>query len=285
MEMPVKLYSKPELKRPYLVIGWPDAGQVGIMAVNYLKQKLNAQPLAKIDAYDFCSQPKSVVRMGVMEDMEFIQNEFSYWKNESGGNDLIIFGSEPPDYQHYQFINIILDVGQQYGLERICGVGGLWAGVLHTAEPVVFAVVNKAYLREDMKGYDGVGVRMSYDGPTSMNGMLLMAAQRRGIEGIGLWGEVPNYIAQMPNPKVCCTVLKTLTQMLKVKLDLSEMESQAEYAEQQIDGLVSYVREQRPDFDEYLEKLEQGMRPELTMEDEQGFFGEIEDFLRKQKGK
>ncbi len=284
MEMPVKLYDKPQLKRPYLVVGWPDAGQVGTMAVDYLKRKLNAQPLAEIDAHDFCFQPKSVVRMGIMEDMEFTKNEFSYWKNESGENDLIIFSSEPPDCRHYQFVNIVLDVAQQYGLERVCGVGGLWAGILHTVEPRVFAVVNKLYLREDMKGYDGVDVRMNYHGPTSMNGVLFMAAQRRGVEGNGLWGGGPNYIAQMPSPRVCCAVLDVLTQMLRLKLDLGEIESQAEYAEQQIDKLVSYVREQRPDFDEYLEKLGKGMRPEPTMENKQGFFKEIEDFLRSQKG-
>ena len=185
---------------------------------------------------------------------------------------------------HYEFAKLILDVAELFSVRRIYTVGAIYANVAHTAKPRVSAVINNPGLRKHVAPH-GVELGMDYHGPTSMNGLLIGIAKHRGIEGINLWGRVPNYVGEVPNPHVCEAVLQVLTKMLDLDIDFSEIETEARYANKQIDELVSYIRQQNPDLARYIGKLEKGIHAETSEEDKKRFFEEIEEFLKKQDGR
>ena len=283
MELPIKIYKQPRLRNPYLIAGWADAGFVGINAVNYLIDKLGAQEFGEIEPSDYFLLPHSSIKGGVLQGIEYPESSFYYWKNDKSTEDLIIWGSTPPALKHYEFSSLIVDVAEHFGVERIYTVGGIYANIAHTEELKIFAVINNPRLKWYLKNYD-VELGLDYHGPTSMNGLMLGIAKHRNIDGISLWGPVPGYIGDIPNPRVCCAVLKVLTTMLGVDIDLSEIEAEARNTAKEIDTLVNHVRRQNPELNDYMERLEKGIRFKASPENSQRFFAEIEEFLRKQKG-
>ncbi len=284
MESPVRIYKRPRLREPSLIVGWADAGLVGISAVDYLIDQLRAEEFGEIEPHNFSLLPHTIIKGGVLQEIEYPKNSFYYWKNRKFTGDLIILGSKPPALHHYELANLILDVAELFDVSRIYTVGGIYANIAHTEKPRIFAVINNPKLKKYMTHYDDVELGMNYHGPTSMNGLILGIAKHRNIEGISLWGRVPSYIGEIPNPRVCQAILRVLTRMLNIDIDFSEIEAEARHANKQIDELVSYLRQQSPDFDQHIGRLEKGMSVEASEEDRQRFFNEIEEFLRKQEG-
>ena len=285
MEPPVRIYKRPQLKNPSLVVGWADSGLVGINAVDYLANKLGAEEFGEIEPYDFSSLPQILIKEGVIQEIEYPRNRFYYWKNKGTAGDLIILGSNPPVVYHYKFVNLILDVAELFDVTRIYTVGGINANVAHTERPRVFTIINNPGLRHYVTQHDIDLAGIDYQGPTSMNGLILGIAKHRNLEGISLWGQVPSYISEIPNPQVSEAVLRVLTRMLGIVIDFSEIEAQARRSIRQINRLVSYIRRQNPALDRHIGMLEKGMSAETTPEDRQRFFEEIEEFLRNQQGR
>lgn len=283
MDSSIIIHKRPRLRNPHLIVGWADAGLVGIRAVDYLTDELGAEEFAEIEPHDFSLLPHSTIKGGVLQEIEYPGNSFCYWKNKNSSSDLIIWGGKPPALHHHEFANLILDVAELFDVRRIYTVGAIYANVSHTAKPRVFAVINNAKLRKYVTHY-GVELGLDYHGPTSMNGLLIGIAKHREIEGINLWGRVPNYIGEVPNPRVCAAVLKVLTRMLGLDIDFSGIETEARQANKQIDELVSYIKQQNPDLARHIGKLEKGLNLEASEEDRQSFFEEIEEFLKKQNG-
>jgi proteasome assembly chaperone (PAC2) family protein len=85
----------------------------------------------------------------------------------------------------------------------------------------------------------------------------------------------------MPNPMVAQSVLKTLTEMLNLEIDMAGIEAEAEYAQSELGKIIDYIRQQRPEFDEYINRLEQGVETEPTGHTSEELFQEIERFLRR----
>lgn len=280
----LRIHKQPHLRNPCLVIGWADAGLVGISAVDYLNDKLGAEEFGEIEPHGFSLLPHISVKGGVLQEIEYAANSFYYWENKKSTSDLIILGSKPPAINHYEFANLILDVAELFDVSRIYTVGGIYANIAHTTKSRVFAIINNPRLKKYLTHYD-VELGLNYRGPSSINGLVLGVAQQRNIEGISLWGRVPGYISEIANPQVCAAVLRVLTNMLGIDIDFSDIEAEARYTNQQIDELVNYLRQKNPDLDRHIGKLEQGLNVEVSEEDRQRFFAEIEEFLRKQQGR
>lgn len=282
MKSPIKIHKRPRLRNPYLIIGWEDAGLVGINAIDYLTDKLGAEEFAEIEPHDFSLLPYIRIKGGVLQEIEYPKNSFYYWKNKKSTGDLILLGSRPPALHHHEMANLILDVAELFNVKRIYTVGGIHANIAHTGRPRVTAIINNPELKKYVTNYR-VSLGRDYEGPTNMNGLILGNAKQRNIDGISLWGRVPSYIAEISNPRVSYAVLRILTTMLDIEIDFGEIEAEARQANQQIDELVSYIRTHSPDLDRYIKGLEKGIPTETSEEDRQQFFEEVEEFLRKEK--
>jgi len=283
MAQPLIIRKRPRLIEPSLVVGWTDSGHVGINTVDYLISSLKAEECAEIEPQNFFPLPYALIKGGVLQGIEYQKNSFYYWKNMKSTGDLLLFGSRPPAMNQHEMIDLILDLAEAFHVSRIYTVGGMQANTAHTAEPRIFGIINNPGLRSHLAKYE-IESGTDYNGPVSINGLLLGLAKQRGIDAISLWVRVPSYISEIPNPRISMTILEVLTAMLDISIDLNEIESEARHADKQIEKLVSYLRQQNPDIDRHIRRLERNIIPEATKEDKLEFFKDIEEYLREQKG-
>ena len=61
----IKIFKRPRLKKPYLIVAWPGMGDVAFRAASYLIDKLKAEEFAKIEAGDFFYFTSSVIESSV----------------------------------------------------------------------------------------------------------------------------------------------------------------------------------------------------------------------------
>ncbi len=140
---PFKILIKPKLESSSLVVAWnQDAGRVGPKVADYLIKNLESQEFAEIDLEGFFS----LSGVSVEDDVaQFPESKF-YWCKEKS---LVIFKSDIPRYEWYEFLSLVLDIAEKYcKVKEIYTVGGMVAPVAHTTPRVLLSVAKSA----EMKG-------------------------------------------------------------------------------------------------------------------------------------
>ena len=79
-------------------------------------------------------------------------------------------------------------------------------------------------------------------------GLLMGVAKERGIDGICLLGEVPLYATRVPNPMAGLAVMRVLTGMLGIEVDLSEMVKMAVEAGERMKQVAAQAMEEYIDY-------------------------------------
>ena len=275
------IYHLPELNRPYLVAGfagWANAAEVSTGAVSYLKDKLAAEKFAEIkpdDFYDFSSlRPLAAIDNSLLKELKPPSNEFFCWRNKKRSHDLVIFLGIEPHLRWNRYVDLVLDLAEQLGVKKIYTVGGLYDQIPHTREPKVSGVVNKPGLRKELRRYD-IDLA-NYKGPSSVHTLLLFASARRNLRAVSLWGHVPHYIP-MYDPKVSYGVLRRLTEMLKLEIDLEDLRTASDRLDEQLNKAIH----RNPEFGEHVRKLEEGYPVAEGKYEDDRIIGEVEEFLRK----
>ena len=218
----VRFYARPRLNSPNMLAAWPGVGNVAIIVATYLKRKLNFKELGEIEASHFFDPIGIMVKDSVVEAPQFPQNKFYYWKNKGGGSDTILFiGEDQPASKGYELANCVLDVGLRFQAKRIYTCAAALTRIHHTEQSKVWGVTTSQHVAEDLKRYDLVsGRNLQIAG---LNGLMMGVAKERDVEGVCLLGEVPVYASRMQNPMAALAVLKVLTKMLKIEIDMTEL--------------------------------------------------------------
>ena len=218
----VKLHARPKLNSPNMLAAWPGIGNVAIIVANYLKRKLDFKELGEIEAPYFFDPIGVSVKEGVVEAPQFPQSSFYYWKNKGGGSDLILLiGDDQPTSKGYELANCVLDMGLKFQAGRVYTCAAAMTRIHHTEQPGVWGVATSRQVTKELNKYDltqPANVQIA-----GLNGLLLGVAKERGIEGVCLMGEVPLYATRMQNPIAAMAVLKVLTKVLDIEIDLAEL--------------------------------------------------------------
>ncbi len=218
----VKLYAKPKLKSPNMLAAWPGIGSVAIIVATYLKRKLDFKELAEVEASRFFDPIGVLVKDNVVEEPQFPESRFYYWKNKGEGSDIILFiGEDQPATKSYELAHCILDVGLRFQVKRIYTCAAAVTRIHHTEPSRVWGVATSQYVAKDLTGYDLVPKGDLHI--SGLNGLLLGVAKERDIEGICLLGEVPMYATRIQNPMAALAVLNILTKMLDIEIDMGEL--------------------------------------------------------------
>jgi proteasome assembly chaperone (PAC2) family protein len=218
----VKLYSRPRLKTPVLLAAWPGISNVAIIVASYLERKLGFKRLGEIQASHFFDPIGVIVRDNVVEAPSFPQSQFSYWKNQAGGDDIILFvGEQQPAAKGYELANSVLEVGMKFSIKRVYTFAAALTRIHHTEQPRAWAVATSREVAEDLGRYNLVQKRNLQI--AGLNGLMLGVAKERDIEGVCLLGEVPMYATKIQNPMAALAILKALTRILDIKIDLAEL--------------------------------------------------------------
>jgi len=229
----VKLYARPKLNSPVMLASWPGISNVSIIVASYLGKKLDFKKLAEIEASHFFDPIGVLVRDNVVEAPQFPQSKFYYWKNKGEGSDVILFiGEDQPASKGYELANCVLDVGERFRVKRIYTCAAALTRIHHTEQPKVWGVATSRQATEHMKEYDLMqrgNLQIS-----GLNGLLLGVAKERNIEGVCLLGEVPMYATRIQNPMAALAILKVLTKMLDIEIDMAELAQLAMEAKERI---------------------------------------------------
>ncbi len=267
-KMGIKLYRKPKLKHPLMFVGWPGIGNIGIIGVSTLKDILGAVEFGEIESLDFFYPKRVAIKNGLLEGLEFPSSKFYYQR--VGEKDVLFFiGEEQPSEggrmygrgeKAYQMANLVLEVGLRFGCKRIYTSGACVSAIHHQMKPRVCAVVSSENLVEEVKRYPNTIVmselaeRSEGEGIiTGLNGLLLGVAKSRGVEGVCLMGEIPDWLsgASFPYPKASRSVLEVFAKILGIDIDLHSLDE----PERQIDEIVEsfYARfptEMKEEYDQ-----------------------------------
>jgi len=242
LEKRIKRVRTPKLVNPSLVAAWPGVGNVALIAVTYLKDKLKAKVLGELDPSGFFDLGGVFIKDNLIELPEFPQSTFYYWSSRGKGKDLIIFLSESqPAFGAYEYVGRVLDVAESFGIRRVYTLA---AAVTehHPDEPRVLGAATSPELLNELKTHDVVLAGDFY--VAGLNGLLLGAAKERDMEGICLLGETVKYAAKLANPRSSQAVLEVLTRLLEVKIDMSELKEFAEGTEKQLRQIGDEIRKE-----------------------------------------
>jgi len=205
-----------------MLAAWPGIGDVAMIVATYLQRKLNFKVLGEIEASNFFDPIGILVRDSVVEEPQFPQSNFYYWKNKRKGDDLILFiGEDQPAVKGYELANCVLDVGLKFQVKRIYTCAAALTRIHHTEQSKVWGVATSYDVAQDLEQYDLVqGGNIQIAG---LNGLLLGVAKEREVDGICLLGEVPMYVSRMQNPMAALSVLRVLTKILGIEVDVTEL--------------------------------------------------------------
>jgi len=293
----IRLYIEPKLQKPDLVASWPGIGNIGLIAADTLRRQIGGEELGEIEPWDFFYPRRVIIKDGILTDLEFPSNKFYYQRLAK--KDLILFiGEEQPidggrvyaeGKKAYQIANLVLDVAERFGCQRVYTSGAAVALTRHTLKPRVWAVTSSESLIKEVKSYENTVLMSEIEGRgdwgsiSGLNGLLLGLARKRGCEAICLMGEIPDYLsgAPFPYPRASKSVLEVLTNLLGIQISYDALDDWAAQMDEIIGGIYEKLP---PDIKEKIEQRENVVRakPEMiTDEDKEWIKKHIDELFRK----
>jgi hypothetical protein len=234
----VKIRARPRLNAPNMVAAWPGIANVATVVATYLMKKLDFKELAEVDAPYFFDPIGVMARDNVVEEPQFPQSQFFYWKNAPGHSDLILFiGEDQPPVKGYELANCVLDLAGNFKAKRVYTCAAAVTRIHHSEQPKVWGVATNQRLMDDLKKYDLV--QRGNLQIAGLNGLLLGVAKERGVDGICLLGEVPAYATRIQNPMAALSIIKVLAKMLDIKVDTAELAEVAEETSERLKQLAA----------------------------------------------
>jgi predicted ATP-grasp superfamily ATP-dependent carboligase len=259
----VKIFKRPRLKNPLLIVGWPGMGEVAFKAVFYLVEKLKAEKFAEIPPSEYFYLTESIVREGLLSIPELPYSKLFYYKDKTAKNDLIIFLSDAqPDLAKAEdYCRRIISLAKSFKVKKVVGFAAMPQPIDHTQRPQVWFTATDKETIEDLKKYD---LRLLSEGQISgLNGLFLGLAKKEGLDGFCLLGEIPLYTIQIENPGAAAAVLDVLAKIMNLKIDISPLREQAQAFEEQINGLLEHLnlggQAPAPIGEEEIEKIKKSL--------------------------
>jgi len=274
----LKYSWKPDLKSPYMVVGWSaDASRLGTRVVDYLNRKLGGQVFAEIEQVGFFSLDGVAIEDNILQ---FPESKFYACPS----NNLIVFISPPPANEWHKFFNLILDVAENLDVKELYAIGGMVSLGPHSVPREMVCTFNSPELQDSLSSYNLANLAggMDYETPPgqrpTLNSFLLWEAMRRNVQGVTLWVPVPFYLIAIDDPRAQRRILELFDQRFSLNLDFTEIDQEIGWQNQRI----AEIRNTFPDVNEAIGKLERNVA--LSAEETQRLVKEIEKYLATKNG-
>ena len=247
---PLEIYETPKLHSPSLIVGWQtrDVGKLGPKVIDFLNEKLGGREIAEIKPLGFF--PFGGTRF--KDDLVQVP-ESKFWACEK--DNLLIFRGDEPVFEHYQFLNSVLDFAESCcHAKELYTLSGLVSFIAHTSPRRILTVFNQQELKKSLQGY---GLEnMTWEGPPAISSYLLWLAKRRGIPGVSLWPEIPFYLAAREDPEAIKLTLSFLNKRFNLSMNLGEFDLEIS----DMNEKMAKLREEDAELNEYINRLENGLR-------------------------
>jgi uncharacterized protein len=242
----IRIHARPKLNAPNMLAAWPGIGNVATIIANYLKAKMPFKELGFLEPSYFFDPIGVLVKDDVVEEPNFPESVFYYYKNPEGKDLILFIGDDQPTAKGYDLAHYVLDAGQRFGMSRVYTCAAAMTRIHHTEPPKVWGVGTSHLVTMDLKQYNlehSNNLQIA-----GLNGLLLGVAKERDIEGVCLLGEVPSYASRVANPMAALAVLKVLAPMLEIQVDLAELAKMAVEATERIKQVTAQAMEEYIDY-------------------------------------
>lgn len=259
---------------PAVLAAWPGMGNVGLITIEFLRRKMNAQLFAEIDMTPFFIPDSIVVKAGIAQFPDIPKSRFYY----TGNPDCIIFESDAQvgGRDGIAVIKMFLDVIGRFHVERIFTFAAFAQPMSYRNSSQVLITCNGGSLLGKIKDF---GVIPMPDGVIAgLNGLLLGVAASRHIEAGCLLGTIPSYATNFSYPKASLELVRTVARIQKFSIDTAELEEGVEEMDQQLAMIEERIREFFPSVnkenDEEISSIEEEKAPHYVMEKIERLFEE-----------
>jgi predicted ATP-grasp superfamily ATP-dependent carboligase len=168
---------------------------------------------------------------GVVTGLTWPSVELQAASDASGGDLLMLVGSEP-DHAWRAFTRAVVDLALELGARMVVGLGAYPAPVPHTRATKLAVTAGDPRLV-------GMGmVRATIDVPAGVQAAIERRATEVGLPAIGLWAQVPHYVAAMPYPAASVALLDGLATVAGVHVDSPALRQEVDSTRQRIDSLI-----------------------------------------------
>jgi len=228
----VRKLKKVKLRSPVLVEGLPGMALVGRLAVGYLVEALRAEKFAELYSPHF---PYYVI----VDDESRIRlprGEFYCWRNPDKGPDLILLigdSQAQTNEGQYEVATCVLEFAREHGVKTVITVGGYRTD--SGGSRVVCASTNRKLL---VKAVEAGAVISPPGSPiVGIAGLLLGLTNFMDMDALCLLGETKGHL---PDPRAAKNVLKVLSKLLGIEVDLRGLDESIRKADR-IEKLLSEV--------------------------------------------
>ncbi len=259
---------QPELENASLIVGWArDAGGVGTKVIDHVIKSIKGTGFCEIEPVDFFQLGGIEVENDVAQ---FSRNRFFAGEMK----DLILFMGNEPQFNHFRFLNVILDVVQQhFRIRELYTVSATVSSIPFSSPRKILAVYNTQEFKNSLRNY-GL-VNMTWEGPPALNSFLLFTAKMRHIPGVSLWPEIPFYLATVDDYRAQKSMLEFFNKKFNLKIGLDVLDD----AIRRQSSEMQKLREKDPQVDHYMKLMDENIS--LSHEDNINLANKISQYLFK----
>ncbi len=239
----VKIYEDIKFSSPPLLLAaWPGMGNVGIIAMDYLRTKLDAKVFAEIDMASFFIPDSIIVKDGIAQLPEIPGALFYYHKNP----DIIIFESNAQvvGKDGITVINTILGIAEKYNVQQIYTAAAYAQPMNHKAPSKVLYSINDSSLFDMLKKYRVSPMPDGYI--AGLNGLLLGIAASQKIKSCCFLGTIPSFASNLSYPKASLEIIKVFEKILSSSLDHKDLKDSIKIVDRQLAAIEDRIKEYFP---------------------------------------
>jgi hypothetical protein len=240
-----ELIDQPKLDAPVLILaldGWIDAGLGAANARASLLSTMSPRTVARFDSDELLDhrarRPTMHLVEGVVTGLTWPAVELQAAVDELGNDALLLVGAEP-DHAWRAFTTSVVDLALDLQVRLVVGLGAYPAPVPHT-RPTRLAVT-----ASDPSLATNNLVRATVDVPAGVQAAIERRAHEVGLAAVGLWAQVPHYLAAMPYPPASVALLDGLGTIAGLHVGNETLRTEAEATRTRVDALVNENEEHK----------------------------------------
>jgi hypothetical protein len=280
----------PDLHEPVLIVmlsGWIDASAAAASAMSAVETECGATPLVAFDDDVFIDyrarRPMLELRNGVNTRLVWNSPQLQVGRDPQGRDVLSLSGPEP-DMAWHRFAAAIGELAGQLGVTRMVALGAYPFAAPHTRPPRLSATSPSS------DALAGLPFRLnSVDVPAGMSAALERELHDRSIPSVGIWAQVPHYVASMSYPAASAALLDGLATATGITIAADDLRREAELQRQRIDQLIEANEEHQAMvaqfermYDAADESTDTSTTGGLELRSGDELAAEVERFLREQ---
>jgi hypothetical protein len=235
-----EFHQHPELESPPLVVvldGWIDAGLGAQQARACIQEQIDPILVATFDTDALLDhrarRPTMQLVEGVHAGLEWPAIEL-HAATDRAGNELLLLTGAEPDHQWRAFSTSVVDLALELGVRLVMGLGAYPAPVPHTRTTGLASTATSRELADQVGHVPGaIAV------PAGVQAAIEDRCGTVGLPAVGLWAQVPHYVAAMPYPAAAVALLEGVRRVGGLDFEPRGLGELAAAARARIDELVS----------------------------------------------